>query len=583
MVSAFLQMVRATAPSIESLTTVAAAQEGYAEAHRTDDKGLRMLANIFEAAWAERYLQTVLFPPLDPRLLGWEVALSCDAEDRVTWADERASVLLGAGAGRLFVDLVLPEQADKAQRFLQAAQAGVADGWELTVLLCGRPTTLLFRSIARAGGALIVGTLLPEINRDAGAQVAGIASELATLHREAERQRRELATTQAGLREALERERAARERAEELAAERAAVLGQISEGVIIADADGRITLVNEAAARLHGVAEVGIGVARYSDAYHLVAPDGQPFPPEELPLARAVLRGETVVDAEWHVRRPDGSEVIVQGSAVPVVGEDGRQLGAVLAVRDITAQRVLDRQKEEFLATVSHDLRSPLTGLRGFVQHLRRQAQRGVPLAPERVVELTRQMEASTGRMASMLDELLDLARLRMGRPLELRRRPTDLLALAREVTAEQQRATERHEIRIETELEQLIGQWDPSRVGRVLANLVENAVKYSPDGGAVLVRVREIEDGDGSWALVEVIDSGIGIPAADLGRVFERFHRGSNVVGRVRGTGIGLAGVRDIVEQHGGTVTIESQEGLGTAVTVRLPLAPRDNGLETR
>jgi PAS domain S-box-containing protein len=573
----FVQIVRATAPRVETLTTVAAAQEGYAEAHRTDDKGLRMLANVFGTVWAERYVRSVLFPPLEPRLFGWEIAFTCDIAGRVTWADDRGIVLLGARPGRWFADLVLAGQREKASRFLLEAQAGSADGWELTVMMCGRPTTLLFRGLARAGGALVVGSLLPELHREAGARIVGVASELSTLHREAERQRRELADTQAGLQEVLAREQAARARAEALAAERTAVLGQISEGIIIADADGRITMVNEAAARLHGVAEVGVTVSRYTEMYHLLTPEGRPYPTEELPLARAVLRGETVVDAEWRVHRPDGSEVIVQGSAVPVVADDGQQLGAVLAVRDVTAQRMLDRQKEDFLATVSHDLKNPLTSLRGFVQLLRRQAQRGAPLAPDRVVELTRQMEASTTRMASMLDELLDLARLRMGQPLELHFRPTDLVALAHDVTTEQQASTEIHRVRVETELEQLVGEWDPSRLGRVLVNLVENAIKYSPSGGDVILRVGTTDRDTSNWATFDVSDQGIGIPEADLERVFERFQRGSNVVGRVVGTGIGLAGVRDIVELHGGAVTLASREGVGTTVSVRLPLVAPD------
>ena len=152
-------------------------------------------------------------------------------------------------------------------------------------------------------------------------------------------------------------------------------------------------------------------------------------------------------------------------------------------------------------------------------------------------------------------------------------------MALARKVTAEQQQTTELHRVRIETPLDHLVGEWDPSRLERVLVNLVENAIKYSPAGGGVVVRLSKIEDGDGSLAALDVSDRGIGIPEADLGRVFERFHRGSNVVGRVLGTGIGLAGVRDIVEQHGGAVKVESREGIGTTVSVRLPLADRDNG----
>ena len=582
MVRVFVQIAQAAMPRVEFLTAVAAAEEGYAEAHRTDDKGLRLLANTFGAAWAERYVRSALFPPLDPRALGWEIALTCDEAGWVTWVDDRAVVLLDARPGRWFVELVLPEQAEKATRFLQEARAGPADGWELTVLVCCRPLTLLFRGIPRAGGALLVGSLLPEIHRDTGARVAGIASELAALHREAERQRRVLADAQAGLRDALAREQAARAEAEQLAAERAAVLGQVAEGVIITDAAGRITFVNEAAERLHGGVELGMPIPRYAEAYHLLMSNGRLYPPEALPHARAVMGGEIVVDAEWRIRRPDGSEVIVQGSAAPVVREDGTRLGAVLAVRDVTAHRMLERQKDEFLATVSHDLKNPLTSFRGFVQLLRRQVQRGAPLVPGRVMDMTQQMEASTDKMAGMLDELLDLTRLRMGRPLELRRRPTDLVALAREVAAEQQRTTELHRVRIDTPLEGLVGEWDPLRLGRLLDNLVENAIKYSPAGGDVVVRIDRTGSGDDAWATVDVVDHGIGIPQADLPRVFERFHRGSNVVGRILGTGIGLAGARDIAELHGGTVQLESREGVGTGVFVRLPLAQRQDAQAT-
>jgi signal transduction histidine kinase len=204
-------------------------------------------------------------------------------------------------------------------------------------------------------------------------------------------------------------------------------------------------------------------------------------------------------------------------------------------------------------------------------------AERGVPIAPDRIVEMTRQMKASTNRMVAMLDELFDLARVRMGRPLELSRRPTDLVALTREIVAAQQQATALHRLRVDTQLGAVVGDWDPSRLARALLNLLDNAIKYSPDGGDIAVRISTTESADARAAVVEVIDGGIGIPQADLGRVFEHFFRGSNVVGQILGTGIGLGGVRDIVEQHGGVVTIESRQGTGTAVSVRLPLGYRE------
>ena len=182
--------------------------------------------------------------------------------------------------------------------------------------------------------------------------------------------------------------------------------------------------------------------------------------------------------------------------------------------------------------------------------------------------------------MVTLIGELVDVTRLRAGQPLELQRRPTDLVALVGQVAAEYQRTTDRHELRTDVHLPTLVGIWDPERLERVLANLVANAIKYSPAGGPITLRVTREEVA--GWASLAVMDDGIGIPAADLPHVFERFRRGANV-GQVTGTGIGLAGARQIVELHGGTIAVTSQEGRGSTFTVRLPLAgPADGGERT-
>ncbi|HYF22750.1 MAG TPA: PAS domain S-box protein, partial [Caulobacteraceae bacterium] len=127
-------------------------------------------------------------------------------------------------------------------------------------------------------------------------------------------------------------------RAEALASERAAVLGQLAEGVVVADPDGRIVFVNEAASRLHGVARLDVPPEEYAEAYALLTEAGEPYPSAELPLARAVLKGETVLDARWRIRRPDGSMILAVGNARPVVATDGTRIGAVLTLRDDTAR-----------------------------------------------------------------------------------------------------------------------------------------------------------------------------------------------------------------------------------------------------
>jgi PAS domain S-box-containing protein len=138
----------------------------------------------------------------------------------------------------------------------------------------------------------------------------------------------------------------ARRNAEAIAAEQQAVLQQVAEGVIVTDAAGRIAFVNEAAALLHGTDRTGVMQPDYSQAYGLYTEEGEPYPPEELPLARAV-RGETVSEERWRVRRPDGSEIVAIGGARPIVAADGRQIGAVLTLRDDTVRRAAEQALEE--------------------------------------------------------------------------------------------------------------------------------------------------------------------------------------------------------------------------------------------
>jgi nitrogen-specific signal transduction histidine kinase len=182
---------------------------------------------------------------------------------------------------------------------------------------------------------------------------------------------------------------------------------------------------------------------------------------------------------------------------------------------------------------------------------------------------------AASSQMARLLDELLGLGRLQAGHRLDLEREPMDLVALARRVVGEYVASWEHERIRLTTTQAELIGVWDAWRLERVLRNLLSNAVKYSPDGGEISVRLGTERDDAGDWAVLAVADHGLGIPDPDLASVFERFHRGANVRGRIAGTGIGLAGANQIVLEHGGSLLVESQEGVGSTFTVRLPCAP--------
>jgi signal transduction histidine kinase len=249
------------------------------------------------------------------------------------------------------------------------------------------------------------------------------------------------------------------------------------------------------------------------------------------------------------------------------------------AARHIAEEAI--RQRDGFLAAAAHDLRDPLTVILGTGQLLRKRAHDADAPDAERWSAAVGSIESAARRLAAQVDQLLDVTFTESGRPLGLRRVPADLVVLVRHIVAEREGIYTRHQFRVEANPEQLIGSFDPVRVERVVDNLVSNAVKYSPLGGAVALALRCQSTTNGTWGVLTVRDEGLGIPAADLPHVFEPFRRASNV-GPISGRGIGLASARRIVEQHGGRIAVTSHEGTGTTVVVWLPLERGTNVAST-
>jgi len=373
----------------------------------------------------------------------------------------------------------------------------------------------------------------------------------------------------------------ARRRAESLAAELGAerdrlrqVLDVLPAGVVIADVAGQFSVSNEAAAAIFGPGLPGRpvphGEREAYDTYGCRRPDGAPYPSDELPLQRAMWRGEMVRGEQFLTHAAaTGQDITVLANAAPLCGPDGAIVGAVGVFQDITVIKDLERAREEFLSSASHDLKAPLTSIRGQAQLAQRRLSRIDTPETAAVARQLDLIDAGTGRMLALINELVDVTRADLGGGLDLDQRAVDLVALARGVVAQQADLTT-HRIAVDTALPELEAAVDVARIERVVTNLVSNAVKYSPDGGDITVRVAREDD----MAVIMVADHGLGIPAADAPRVFERFYRAANVAGQIAGTGIGLASVRQIVERHGGRIAVESAEGVGSTFTVRLPLA---------
>ncbi|MDE3075114.1 MAG: PAS domain-containing protein [Chloroflexota bacterium] len=233
--------------------------------------------------------------------------------------------------------------------------------------------------------------------------------------------------------------------------------------------------------------------------------------------------------------------------------------------------------RQDFLAAAAHDLRSPLTVINLRAHLLRRRLQLCPPLEDPTLAALTGGLDEIIGAIRTMsatIDELMDAVQLQLGQPLTLHCEPTDIVSVARRVAAIYQPTTQQHRIVVRRAPDSLVGYWDLNRIERVVDNLVNNAIKYSPNGGEVVIDISSEGTGAELRAVLSVQDPGIGIPAGDLPFIFERFHRGKNVATSIPGVGMGLAGARGAVEQHGGTLTVESHEHQGSRFTVRLPLA---------
>ncbi len=231
------------------------------------------------------------------------------------------------------------------------------------------------------------------------------------------------------------------------------------------------------------------------------------------------------------------------------------------------------KTRNDFLAMITHDLKTPLAAASTYLQALRlRLASSGQDEDPG-IEAILGNIERVIHQMADQIQELLDIARLQSSQKLELVRRPVSLAEVVRKVVEDFRRTARGHQLRLRIDQPEPIGMWDAARLQRVVANLLSNAIKYSPEGQDVEISVRLEGGANSGIGVLTVRDNGIGIPATELWRVFDRFYRASNVKGTTGGTGMGLASAKQIVEQHGGTIEVDSKEGSGSTFTVRLPL----------
>ncbi|HDL77242.1 MAG TPA: HAMP domain-containing protein [Lentisphaerae bacterium] len=341
-----------------------------------------------------------------------------------------------------------------------------------------------------------------------------------------------------------------------------AVLSSMSEGVLAVDCEGRVVVMNEAAARLLAIGRTDVGGRLLEE----VVKDAT-----LQELVNGILATQEPAESEIVLR--GDREVFLRAHGVPLrsAGEDGTA-GAIVVFSDITRLRQVERLRRDFVANVSHELKTPVTAIKGFVETLLN----GAVHDGENVERFLRIIARHADRMGRIIEDLLTLSRLeQQAGEAAVEFEPVPLAEVIHAAVQACAPSAERRGIEIRTSIDEGIEgitvTGNPELLEQAVINLVDNAVKYSATGSHVHVELK----GLGAEAVISIRDHGCGIDKEHLPRLFERFYRVDPARSRaLGGTGLGLSIVKHIVLAHGGNITVDSAIGRGTTFTLRLPKA---------
>jgi len=358
------------------------------------------------------------------------------------------------------------------------------------------------------------------------------------------------------------------------------LLEKLPVGAYTCDREGQLTYYNEAAEQLWGrKPQLNSPADRFCGSFKIYLSDGSPLDLAECWMARSLREDREYNGREIIIERPDGSRRTVLAHANPLHDEAGGLIGAVNVLVDITERqeaedrlRDADRRKDEFLATLAHELRNPLAPIRNALQLLRLDG--GNPVTLERARTM---MERQLHHMVRLIDDLMDVSRITRNK-LVLRKERVELAAVVRSAVEAARPAIEAagHELRVALPTQPIYLDADLTRLAQVFANLLNNAAKYMEPGGRIQLR-GELDDGE---VVVRVRDTGVGIPSDMLPKIFEIFTQVERSLERGQGgLGIGLSLARGLVAMHGGTIEAHSAgPGLGSEFLVRLPVLDADD-----
>jgi signal transduction histidine kinase len=346
-----------------------------------------------------------------------------------------------------------------------------------------------------------------------------------------------------------------------------AVLDSTIDGILLSDADGNMQLANRPLVRLTremGMSYDGTIVDRLLSVEHRVR-DQEAY--------RRTMEGlrDNPDETTFDEFEDSVTGRVFQGYTSPVLDDRGGFVGRLWTLRDVTDQRELDRLKDDFVATVSHELRTPLTSMMGFLEMIREGEAGELNEEQQRFLAI---VYRSSERLQRLVGDLLFVARLDAN-GLQLQFGEARLDEVVRDAVESSAALARAREVSLVAEVEPMPPvSGDKERLSQLIGNLISNALKFTPAGGSVIARTFL----DGGRAVVEIADTGIGIPPGEQSRLFQRFFRSSTATEQaIPGTGLGLVISRAIAEAHGGTIDVTSLPGEGTTFRVEIPLEPEE------
>jgi len=347
--------------------------------------------------------------------------------------------------------------------------------------------------------------------------------------------------------------------------QRELILESVGDGIYGIDMEGRLTFMNQAAARMLGYTPQQLTGRDVHELIQHTHADGTPYPKTDNPILQAMRRHEPILMRDEVFWRMDGSAIPVEYSANPLI-ENGKISGMVVAFQDVSERRRLEKMKDEFISTVSHELRTPLTSLRAALGLI---SSGSLDKRPEKQRQMVDMAIGNCDRLVRLVDDILDFDSVEKGKQ-PLNRRPvesTDLLRRAAD--AGHSAATQAHiAFRIDSSPDKVLA--DETRILKVLNELVSNAIKFSPPETLVLLASQPTGEGEIRFS---VEDQGRGIAPEKLEKIFDRFQQGDASDSRaLGGTGLGLALCRSIVEQHAGRIWAENRPDHGSRFLFTLP-----------